>query len=200
MAPRLQSDLPMKHLAPILLVPAFICALASDGLGQESAPAPERKWYGGQTLLADGVSYAMLLGALTTQSEPLAYVGAGSYVVAPAVVHGIHHHGARAVMSVVMRLGFPLLGGGILYGISNCHKPKYEGDDEWCGFVPAMVGIGLGMAASTVVDASIAWDVPAQTAPTPHPTSSGHHSLVSFTTAGIVPTANGPRLMVGGRF
>jgi hypothetical protein len=191
----------MRNWVSIFLVPALICALAGQGFAQESAPGAERKWYGGQTLLADVLSIGTFIAGIEGRSQPLAYVGAGAYLTAPAVIHGVHYHGGRAALSVLMRVGFPLVGGLVGFESADCHKSKYEdGEDAFCGFVPAMVGAGLGLVAASIVDASTAWDILPPAQPAPPPTTSSRHSPITFTTAGLVPTSNGPRLVLGGQF
>lgn len=107
-------------------------------------------------------------------------------------------------MSVAMRVAFPLVGLLVGAGIANCPKndPEVNDNGDFCGFVPGFIGMGLGMVAATVVDASIAWDSPAPAPPDVRPPheSPRSHSGIAWTVAGVVPTTNGARLVFGGRF
>jgi hypothetical protein len=191
----------MKKLASTLTMSALLCALGGESMAQEEAAGAERKWYGAQTLLADALSGSLLAIGAATAKEPIAYVGLASYLVTPAVIHGFHEHKLRIGLSLGMRVLFPIMGGLLGYGLAGCDQSRHDGDDspDWCGFVPGMVGIGMGALAASIVDASIAWDTPTPVQPVPPPASI-KQSAVSFTTASIVPTSNGPRLMIGGRF
>jgi hypothetical protein len=188
----------MKSLASIFAVVALLCTLVGQGMAQEKAAGSERTWYGGQTILADVLSGTLLAVGAGTEKPSVAYVGLASYFLTPAVLHGVHHHGTRAVLSPLMRVVFPLTGMLLGYTLANCPEKSNEyGDGDWCGFLPAMVGVGMGAVAASVVDASVAWDEPNPVQPAPAPPKP---SAISFTTAGLVPTANGPRVMIGGRF
>lgn len=193
----------MRMLSSLFLVPALICALAGQGLAQESAPGGEKKWYGGQIIVADVLSYGVFLAGVGQGSAAPAVLGASSFLVTPAVIHGVHHHGGRSALSVLMRLGLPVVGALVGYGLADCPPSRYVDDeDPFCGWGQGLIGLGLGMVAASIVDASIAWDTvtPAPAMPPAPPTSVSRHDSISFTSAGIVPTANGPRLMIGGRF
>jgi len=194
----------MRLSISLLLVPALICALAGQGLAQESKPAEEKIWYGGQTLLVDALSCTTFVVGGVTGSGPIALLGVSSYILAPGGVHAFHHHGGRAALSVLMRLSFPLVGGLIGLLSANC-RPR-PGDGEWAGLECAApygaAGFGIGMAASMVVDASIAWDPTPLVLPAwpPPPEPPRQHGLIGFTSASLVPTPSGPRLVIGGRF
>jgi hypothetical protein len=188
----------MKRLASILTVASLLCA--AQAMAQETAAGAERKWYGGETILADAASASLIALGAGTEQNAIIYGGVASYFLSPAVVHGVHHHSTRAVLSPAMRVVFPLTGLLLGYTLANCpEKSNQYGDGDWCGFLPAMVGFGMGAVAASVVDASVAWDQTGAAQPPPPPPSA-KHSAVTFTSAGLVPTANGPRLMIGGRF
>jgi hypothetical protein len=61
-------------------------------------------------------------------------------------------------------------------------------------------GIGLGVLTAVIVDASIAWDPQPSAQPVPTKAKPAKPSLVSLTSAGIAPTANGAQVVIGGRF
>lgn len=187
----------MKKLASLFLVPTIVCALVGDGLGQEAAAAPERSWYGWKTLLADGLSYGVIVGAAAVDGPPFAILGLGSYLAAPAGIHFAHNQPGRAVASVVLRIALPLTGGMLGATLANCGK-----DEMFCALDATVLGFGMGMVAANIIDASVAWDTrtPAEPVPPPKTSPSTNHSRINFTSAGIAPTANGAQLVLGGRF
>lgn len=190
----------MKKLASLLVVPVLICAMAGEGLAEESAPKPESKWYGWQTLLADGLSYgAVMAGTAHDILMPLGFMGVAGYLAAPAAIHGVHHHPGRATASVLLRIALPATGAMLGNSMADCSSD--EGFISFCPLEETVLGVMVGMGAAIAIDAIVAWDTrpPAQPT-TPPPTRSTRRPALSFTSAGIAPTSNGARLMVGGVF
>ena len=170
LALRLQSVRAMKKLAWLLVVPLLVCALAGEGLAEESAPKLERRWYGWQTLLADGLSFAAVTaGAMDDSPMPmLSFLGAAGYLAAPAAIHGVHGHGGLVASSVLLRIGLPAIGGMLGASMADCSDD--EGLISLCPLGETVLGAMVGMGAAVVVDAVMAWDTrpPAQpTAPPP---------------------------------
>jgi len=199
-------EIRMRIPLSTLLVPALLCTLAGQGFCQDgSKPAGQSTWYGKQILLSDGLSYTALFVAIPTGSVALGAIGGLSYLIAPPVIHGVHHHRGRAFLSVIMRIGFPLVGGIIGDSMANCHAPPpgvYDEDNGFCGLGETLVGIGIGMAAATALDASLAWDSPTAAPPAVLPPRDvqTHYSLIRLTAAGVAPSSNGAKLVFGGQF
>ncbi len=199
LAPPLQSARAMKKLASLLVVPVVICALAGEGLAETSAPAPERRWYGWQTLLADGLSVAAFVaGGVDDSPMPmLSFLGVAGYLGAPAAIHGVHGRGALAATSVLLRLGLPATGMMLGAAMADCS----DGMLSFCPLGEMVLGGLVGMGAAVVIDAVVAWDARPPAPPTaPPPTRSTRRPSLSLTSAGIAPTSNGARLVIGGIF
>jgi hypothetical protein len=84
--------------------------------------------------------------ALIAVSTEQSWLGAVGYLAAPPVIHVVHGQGIRALASVGMRVGLPLLGAAVaIEGSDTCSK-----SDEEVGFCPvgwAVLGIVIGLAA-----------------------------------------------------
>jgi hypothetical protein len=122
------------------MAPAVSSPTAPDSLEPsplEAPPATARRWYGGQTLLADGLSVLTM---------PIV-IGFGGYLLATPIIHVAHGRVGRAVGSLAMRVGFPfalaVVGAG---GRSGGRGPSTEG---------VVVGGVLGMATAIVIDAAV---------------------------------------------
>jgi hypothetical protein len=152
------------------------------------------RWYGYEIMLSDAGTLG-LAGALSGSSGgTAAVVGVIGFVGGAPIVHGLHGNTAMAVASPIDRVILPVVGALIGAGIESCSP------GEWfCGLGGAMVGGGIGMAGAMVGDYSLAWQRPAVSVP-PAPTSVDRTSVVSLTVAGVAPTTEGFRLVLGGRF
>jgi hypothetical protein len=131
-----------------------------------STERPKRKWYGWQTLVADGISTTVFFAAFNDDdaggdntNEALAWAGIFGYELAPAVVHFAHKNPGRGFASMGIRLGMPLAGaflGGA--AASACH-----GQD--CTSTGIGLGFLLGMGGAIAIDAALlAFDYPESTA------------------------------------
>jgi len=139
-----------------------------DETGDERL-GPQRKWYGWQTLTADGASFAMLVVAARLNSggenrsgaQALAWFGLLGYELTPGMIHFVHKNPGRGFASMGLRLGMPLagafLGASVASGCSGFA----------CQEGGAGVGILLGMGAAIAIDAAVlAYDDPKK--PNPH--------------------------------
>lgn len=111
----------------------------------------ERRWYGWQTLIADGASLlAMPTLAATAGNggEALAYVAVGGYFLGPPLVHVAHGRPGIAAASLGLRAGLPL--GGVVLGAAA------QGDcrGDFCAFGGALIGAALGVLAAITLDAA----------------------------------------------
>jgi hypothetical protein len=145
----------------------------------------ESRWYGYQLMIPDA---AVVMLMLVRRNDTSLAIGEFVFVIAPLVVHGVHRNNTMVIVSPLMRIALPL--GGALIGVAT------EGLSGVLG------GFGLGVAVALVVDYASAWEqVPAGAPPaTAQPGQGQSSSVVSFTSAGIVPTVNGASLVLGGRF
>ena len=122
--------------------------LDTEGVAPET---PARRWYGWQTLTADGISTVLFFSAFSDPkvNEPLAWGALLGYEFAPGIVHFAHRNPGRAFASFGIRLGMPLAGafvGGAL--ASGCKG--YE-----CEASGAGVGVLLGMGGAIAIDAAV---------------------------------------------
>ena len=169
------------HVPTLLILPALVlCFVPRPALADtsnttpviepsddEPSPAGRRRWYGWQTLLIDGVSIGLVIGAVSTAgpfisfsgrdkdqtlSTSLAVMSLGTYVLGAPTVHGLHGHGLKALGSLAMRIGGPaaigLLGWGFGTGIEKIL--------DRLGVADAGAGIGVfaGFVTPIVLDAA----------------------------------------------
>jgi len=155
-----------------LLLPAT--AFAEDPV--EPAQDGPTTSYRSQTLVADGVGLALLVGGGlaesgngrdTGASDAMFTVGGLTIVFATPIIHGARGHGGRAVGSFLMRGG--LAAGGALLATamnSGCHdsQPPSEGawfdDDFLCELDYIGYGMIGGLVLASVIDAAFMTDEP----------------------------------------
>jgi hypothetical protein len=141
----------------------------------DARPGPRRKWYGWQTLAADGASLAALTVAVVLSDRAargsdqkgvsgnatgLVWFGALGYELAPGIIHFVHRNPGRGFASMGLRLGMPLagafLGASVASGCSGFA----------CQEGGAGVGILLGMGGAIAIDAAVlAYDDPKKPGP-----------------------------------
>jgi hypothetical protein len=127
--------------------------------GEPADAVPEeRRWYGTPMLVADATALAAFGVAphLEGTNAPTALVvsGLAAYVVVSPVVHLLHDHGDRALGSLALRLGLPILGAmmGIPLG-GSCHT-----DDDSCVSRGLYYGTLIGLGTAAIVDQLMAFD------------------------------------------
>jgi hypothetical protein len=140
------------------------------------------RWYGAPAVAADVTEVALLCAVTKYASDnwgaPGAKPGAGlllvSTLVSGAVVHGLHHHGARAAGSIAMRAGAMLVGVlgtvGYVFGRSCSTENGLCPNDHPTIFAVLLAGPSL--AAMALDDAFLAREpvpaaAPAETSWTP---------------------------------
>ena len=143
----------------ILTLPGL--AMAQDAPGVHPAMAhpatadiPEStqvERYGWQIGLLDTAAFLMVVSAAGSDSGGLAVVGGGTYLLGGPSVHAARGHAGRALGSLALRVGLPLLGAQILQSGSSC-DPEFEdscGDDD---MGRKIVGGMAGVLAAGVID------------------------------------------------
>ena len=126
--------------------------------------AERRKWYGWQTLVADGASFASLLVGASVASErsgaddlgdTLAWTGLLGYEFAPGIIHFTHRNPGRGFASFGLRLGMPLAAAFVGASlVSSCNTNLCESNG-------AGIGALLGMGGAVAIDAAVfAYDDP----------------------------------------
>jgi hypothetical protein len=121
----------------------------------EEAPS---RWYGWQTLAADGASLALSIGAIgvagsgsDTPSEALAWGALATYALAAPVVHWVHENPGRGFASLGLRVGGPIVLGLIGVEAEDC---SHHGGDL-CGLGGALIGVTVGIVAAVTIDAAV---------------------------------------------
>jgi hypothetical protein len=119
---------------------------ATGTAGVMPAPAPaatvevkyREDWYGWQTLIADGVSQALLIGGSIAGSSPVADIGAAGYLFGAPIVHAVHGRVGWGAVSFGIRLGAPLVLSLVGLGVGCAAGGSGSG---------GIVGLGAGCAA-----------------------------------------------------
>jgi hypothetical protein len=188
----------MKTVAAIF-VALVLLASAKTGLCQDNAkPAESRSWYGFQILLADGLSYAAILGSLSSHSSSGAIAGLGGYLVASPVVHGLNHQPRNLARSVIMRLVVPVTTYVVARGMASSSGGENTAMEKT---LQGFLGMAIGMVAVTVVDSALAWKSRSpQPVPSPPSDSPKTQNSITLASVGVVPTPNGASLVLGGQF
>jgi hypothetical protein len=134
-------------------------------LADELAAAPHSRWYGWQTLIADGASLATIIASASLSDgsdahDTLAGLGLLGYEFAPGIVHFAHRNPGRGFASFGIRLGMPLaaafLGASLASGCNT----------NLCEAGGAGVGVLLGMGGAIAIDAAVFAYDDAKRAPT----------------------------------
>jgi hypothetical protein len=138
----------------------------SDDEAEDARLGSRRKWYGWQTLTADGASFAVLTMAValgnqdrSRNSEDLAAVawfGVFGYELAPGIIHFVHRNPGRGFASMGLRLGMPLAGAFLGASAASGCSDGFGCEADGIG-----LGILLGMSGAIAIDAAVlAYDDP----------------------------------------
>jgi hypothetical protein len=138
--------------------PPGLTPLSPPGLAP-TAPQPEGvPSYGKLTLATDGIAVGILLLAISQESEDLAKLSVGTYLVGAPIVHVTRGRVGRGLLSATMRVALPVVGamaGASMESDKPCNDPydDYCGDDEGPdgGIVLGMLG---GVLAASIIDAA----------------------------------------------
>jgi hypothetical protein len=131
-------------------------------------PKTETRWYGYQTLAADGsaLAFVALSGAVSNDGAKTGFglAALGSYAIAPAIIHAVNGHPWRGVGDAAIRLAAPVAAGflGAMIGAA-AYKPSNDpnaGLSDAFGMMGAeMVGLEIGVltgiAAAVTIDAAV---------------------------------------------
>ena len=154
-------------LLGILVAPDVLGPNREPAPAAAAAPAtaaPERHWYGGQTLLADGVALLVLYPLGVATSEDLGSASVAAYLVSGPVIHFVHGSPGRAAGDVLLRVALPVVGLFVGAAATSCKNTSEEGPSMTmdCGLSP-VVGTLTGVLAAVAIDAAVLAyeDVPA---------------------------------------
>ena len=154
------------------------------------APVTAKRWYGYQIMLADVASIVV-----AANGQQAAIVGTIGFFAAPALVHGIQRNGPMVVASPLLRMGLALVGAYIGAAAASC---SYNSKDN-CEVAGALRGAAVGLGTAMILDYLLAWyePTPARVSSTPSPP---RRRLLSLSSAGVAPIANGAAVVLGASF
>jgi hypothetical protein len=124
---------------------------------QPAEPArTQKRWYGWQTLTADGVSlslvYAIASANAKSDNASLLLLPLGTYLLVPPIIHLAHERYGAAAGSFGLRLGLPL-GGALLGGVLASSGNKSNGG--YGALAGAALGMVIGVGGAIAIDAAV---------------------------------------------
>ena len=158
---------------------------------QPEAPETTRVFYGWQNFGVDAAAIALFFVTIDSEDNtPAALLSYGSVALmffGSPIVHTLHGNSRRAGTSLALRVGVPLVLGGLTYAVRPKEDCTGNHEGDWCGaaeiIIPAYVGIaGLGVAM-LVDDFGLAYDEK-PTAPRWTPTVQASRGGMTFGLAG----------------
>jgi hypothetical protein len=114
--------------------------------------ATGRRWYGWQTLIADGATVTLVpavASQLDSDGTAIAVGMVGSYLLAAPIIHLAHGRPGIAAASLGLRAGLPM--GGALLGAALAGDCR----GELCGAGGAVIGFVVGILGATTLDAVV---------------------------------------------
>jgi len=177
LAPRVHADDAQASIDKT--VPAAAPAASTDpaATGASVNPAATAvvpgERYGAETIGADLLAVGLELGTLvagrsndTRTATSFAIAGGAVYLLGAPVIHALHQPGlGTSAKSLALRIGLPLAG-GLLFGALGSINNGTGGDEAGLGTAfGAILGIGLGAVAASVVDAAVLAREPDSEAP-----------------------------------
>lgn len=142
---------------------AIVLAGNSAHADESAAPSaraatPEKpsRWYGWQTLAADGGAAVLVLSAVSFDQRPgspstaLAFGALGTYALGGPIIHLVHQNYGRSAASLGMRVGGP-----ILLAVTGAVVACGDDHGEFCGLGAGLLGASLGVVTAITVDAAV---------------------------------------------
>ena len=128
---------------------------AYDPSSREHEERPKPRWYGWQTLVADGAALAALMvgASYAAKDSPLSGMGLGIYLLGAPTVHMVHDRAGVGLASFGMRVAAPVVGAAIGVGMADCDSSRE--DRGWCGMNEGAVGLLIGAGAAIAIDAAV---------------------------------------------
>lgn len=158
--------------------PTAPSAPSATAPSRESPPPPPRprmvkRWYGEQTLIADGAAFGLVLAGVAAETKPLTTAGALTYLFAPMAIHFIHGNVGQGFGSLAIRAFAPpllCLIGLPIGAIAGSSQGNSIGDQFSNGvggaFLGCAVGALIGYGGSIALDAAVfAYDKVPEPAP-----------------------------------
>jgi hypothetical protein len=126
---------------------------SSSAAAVAAAPAGSVHWYGGETLLADGLSVGLIVLGEASRSSA-AIVGLAGYVLGGPIVHAAHGRVGIAFADLALRLGAPLLMGVVGGMIDLATSGPCREDLCLPGLAGAAIGVLAGHVTAVTLDAA----------------------------------------------
>jgi hypothetical protein len=169
----------MKAVAVIVLVLATARAWAdapgnTPVMATTAAPAEDNS-YRLQVGIANAAGLALI--GLTVRSDRALELSIATYMLASPAVHLFHDRPSRALASLGLHVGVPLLGILVGVGVGGGNRPADE--DIGPAVIGGVIGAIAGGAIASVIDISILAknDAPARVLPVIAPTSGGNGGM-----------------------
>jgi hypothetical protein len=140
---------------------------------REFLPEEEPRWYGWQNLAVDGGALAFSVAAAGVDSsdspggsenltQALLLGAVVGYGAGGPAIHLVHGHPWKALGSLGLRGGLPVLGGAIGLASATCPPPD-GGDYGNCGLGELIMGAAAGVVIALVIDDGfLTWEKPAR--------------------------------------
>ena len=125
---------------------------------------PESGSYGAQIVFAD--LGAILVGALVSNQSDSAIPILATWSLASPLVHAAHGHPGRGLLSLLLHVGAPIVGGYVGVQLEDCSHSS--SDEGFCGLAGLALGGLVGMVTATTIDAAVLAQ-PADEPPPPRP-------------------------------
>jgi hypothetical protein len=131
-----------------------------EARGSNEPARSKRRWYGGQTLVADAAAIGLFVAAAGSAdgggSGMLLALSGLTYLVAPPIIHGAHDRAGVSFASLGVRAGLPLTGMMLGKASASCGR---QNDEMFCGLGEAVIGFSLGALSAMAIDAAfLAWE------------------------------------------
>lgn len=146
----------------------------SGGPQNEAAPlaaaAPERTWYGYQTLVADATTVVVLpLLGVATRSGAVAVTGVAGFTFATPIIHMAHGNYGYGALSFTLRAGLLVGTAAAVIGSYTCHNCSYA--LPWALLGTAMIGVPALDAAVFAYETEVPKKAPKRSARAFEPTN-----------------------------
>jgi hypothetical protein len=142
-------------VAPMYGAPAYWSAPPPSGWTPmaDAGSQPASRWYGWQTLAADGAALTLLSIGISLESSALSAAGLLGYALGSPAVHVGHARPLTALGSAGLRIALPATGMLLGSELRNCDQVEGPRSIS-CTTESLVVGSLIGAAVATALDAS----------------------------------------------
>jgi len=122
---------------PVLAPPSSVAPI--EPVEDTTAGEPS---YWHQTALLDVAAVGAMALAIEAESSELVIGSLIAYAITGPTVHAMHHHGGRAVGSLLLRVSLPIVGG-------------FAFDQTGNGYEGFLIGFAVGMGTAMIIDSAL---------------------------------------------